>query len=268
MISLASQIPNDLFGAAFYLADKYASLFLYGIRNTLLIALTSTVIGIFFGLGIGIIKSIPILRDDPLWKKVIIKILKFFSSVYVEVFRGTPMMVQAVFFFYTFLKIFKMFPIMGSYKLTAGIVIVSINTGAYMAEIIRAGIQSLDEGQNEAARSIGMSNFQTMVYIILPQAIKNAFPAIGNEFVVNIKDTSVLNVIGVTELFFQTNTVAGTTYKFTEAFFVAAIIYLILTYTTTSILKIIERKMQMPISGGPSSSSMPILVTHYKGDKN
>ncbi len=268
MISLVSQIPNDLFGAAFYLADKYAPLFLYGIRNTLLIALTSTVIGIFLGLGIGIIKSIPILKDDPLWKKVIIKILKFFSGVYVEVFRGTPMMVQAMFIFYTFLKVFKMISLLGSYKLTAGIVIVSINTGAYMAEIIRAGIQSLDQGQNEAARSIGMNNFQTMVHIILPQAIKNAFPAIGNEFVVNIKDTSVLNVIGITELFFQTNTVAGTTYRFKEAFFVAAIIYLVLTYTTTTILKIIERKMHMPVSGGPSSSSMPIMVTHYRGDKN
>ena len=115
-----------------------------------------------------------------------------------------------------------MFPLLGSYKLTAGIVIVSINTGAYMAEIVRAGIQSLDKGQNEAARSIGMNNFQTMIYIILPQAIKNAFPAIGNEFVVNIKDTSVLNVVGITELFFQSMTVAGTTYAFRETFFISA----------------------------------------------
>ncbi len=268
MLFLSSQIPNDLFGAAVYLADKYASLFLFGIRNTLLIALTSTVIGIFLGLGVGILKSIPIVMDDPLWKKVLIKVVKFFSAVYVEVFRGTPMMVQAMFIYYAFLDTWRLFPLLGSYKLTAGIVIVSINTGAYMAEIIRAGIQSLDKGQNEAARSIGMNNFQTMVYIILPQAIKNAFPAIGNEFVVNIKDTSVLNVIGITELFFQANTVAGTTYKVTEAFFVAAIIYLILTYSTTTILKIIERKMDMPVSGGPSSTSTPILVTHYsKGSK-
>lgn len=177
------------------------------------------------------------------------------------------MMVQAVFIYYSFLKIFKMFPLMGSYKLTAGIVIVSINTGAYMAEIIRAGIQSLDKGQNEAARSIGMNNFQTMIYIILPQAIKNAFPAIGNEFVVNIKDTSVLNVVGITELFFQSMTVAGTTYAFQEAMFISAIIYLFLTYTTTSLLKIVEKRMHMPVSGGPSSTSTPIMVTHYKGGK-
>jgi putative lysine transport system permease protein len=136
-----------------------------------------------------------------------------------------------------------------------------------MAEIVRAGIQSLDKGQNEAARSIGMNNFQTMIYIILPQAIKNAFPAIGNEFVVNIKDTSVLNVVGITELFFQSMTVAGTTYAFRETFFISAIIYLFLTYTTTSILKVVEKRMNMPVSGGPSSSSMPIMVTHYKGGK-
>jgi putative lysine transport system permease protein len=131
-----------------------------------------------------------------------------------------------------------------------------------MAEIIRAGIQYLDKGQNEAARSIGMSNFQAMFYVILPQAIKNAFPAIGNEFVVNIKDTSVLNVIGTTELFFQANTVAGTTFRFTDTFFVAAILYFVLTYSTTRILAIIEKRMNVPVSGGPSSSSMPGLIAH------
>lgn len=264
MLTIISKMPNDFFGAAVYLANKYASLFLFGIRNTLLIALTSTVIGIFLGLGVGILKSIESAKDDPLWKKSLIRLVKILTGTYVEVFRGTPMMVQAVFIYYSFLNFFKMIPIMGSYRITAGIVIVSINTGAYMAEIIRAGIQSLDKGQNEAARSIGMSNFQTMFFIILPQAIKNAFPAIGNEFVVNIKDTSVLNVVGITELFFQSMTVAGTTYKFQEAFLISAIIYLFLTYTTTSILKVVERKMHMPVSGGPSSSSTPILVTHYK----
>jgi len=100
MITLASKIPNDLFGAAYYLADKYASLFLFGIRNTLIIALTATVIGIFLGLGVGILKSIQIIKDDPLWKKILIRIVKILTGIYVEVFRGTPMMVQAVFIYY------------------------------------------------------------------------------------------------------------------------------------------------------------------------
>ena len=259
---IASAIPNDLLGAAYYLAVKYAPLFLFGIRNTLIIALTATIIGLFMGLGVGLLKSIPILSDDPVWKKFLIKVVHFLSGAYVEIFRGTPMMVQSIFIYYTFLDFFKLIPLLGSYKLTAGIVIVSINTGAYMAEIIRAGIQSLDKGQNEAARSIGMSNFQAMFYVILPQAIKNAFPAIGNEFVVNIKDTSVLNVIGTTELYFQANTVAGTTFRFTDTFFVAAILYFILTYSTTRILAVIERRMNVPVSGGPSSSSTPGLIAH------
>ena len=262
MLFLASAIPNDLLGAAYYLAVKYAPLFLFGIRNTLIIALTATIIGLFMGLGVGLLKSIPILSDDPMWKKFLIKVVHFLSNTYVEIFRGTPMMVQSIFIYYTFLDFFKLIPLLGSYKLTAGIVIVSINTGAYMAEIIRAGIQSLDKGQNEAARSIGMSNFQAMFYVILPQAIKNAFPAIGNEFVVNIKDTSVLNVIGTTELFFQANTVAGTTFRFTDTFFVAAILYFVLTYSTTRILAVIERRMNVPVSGGPSSSSTPGLIAH------
>ncbi len=262
MLFLASAIPNDLLGAAYYLAVKYAPLFLFGIRNTLIIALTATIIGLFMGLGVGLLKSIPILSDDPMWKKFFIKVVHFLSGAYVEIFRGTPMMVQSIFIYYTFLDFFKLIPLLGSYKLTAGIVIVSINTGAYMAEIIRAGIQSLDKGQNEAARSIGMSNFQAMFYVILPQAIKNAFPAIGNEFVVNIKDTSVLNVIGTTELFFQANTVAGTTFRFTDTFFVAAILYFVLTYSTTRILAVIERRMNVPVSGGPSSSSTPGLIAH------
>jgi putative lysine transport system permease protein len=262
MTLLTSTIPNDFFGAAYYLTLKYAPLFLFGIRNTLIIALTATVIGLFLGLGVGLLKSIPIIPDDPWWKRWSIRCIRFLSSVYVEVFRGTPMMVQAIFLYYLWLNFFKLFPLLGSYRLTAGIVIVSINTGAYMAEIIRAGIQSLDKGQNEAARSIGMSNFQAMFYIILPQAIKNAFPAIGNEFVVNIKDTSVLNVIGATELFFQSSTVAGNTYRFSETFFVAALIYLVLTFSTTRVLAVIERRMNVPVSGGPSSSSMPTLLAH------
>ncbi|MBN2851088.1 MAG: amino acid ABC transporter permease, partial [Erysipelotrichaceae bacterium] len=175
--------------------------------------------------------------------------------------RGTPMIVQAMFLFYALRPVFHWT------KLVAGIFVVSVNTGAYMAEIVRAGIQSLDKGQNEAARSIGMNNFQTMRHVVLPQAIRNAFPAIGNEFVVNIKDTSVLNVIGVTELYFQTTSVAGITYRVQDTFLVSAIIYLILTYSTTMILKIIERKMNMPVQNGPSSTSTAFLVFGNKREE-
>ena len=112
-----------------------------------------------------------------------------------------------------------------------------------MAEIVRSGIQSVDKGQSEAARSIGMNNIQTMIYIILPQAIKNSFPSIGNEFVINIKDSSVLNVIAVTELFYQAKSVAGSLYAFVPTYFVVALIYLCLTFPTTRILNYLENRM-------------------------
>ena len=127
--------------------------------------------------------------------------------------------------------------------IVAGIVIISINTGAYMAEIVRSGIQAVDKGQTEGARSVGMTHLQTMFYIIIPQAIRNSFPSIINEFIVNIKDSSVLNVIAVNDLYFQGSSVAGSVFKYTETFFVVAMIYLCLTYPTSKILGYIEKRM-------------------------
>lgn len=149
------------------------------------------------------------------------------------------MMVQAMFLYHA------LRPILGWSSLTAGIVIISVNTGAYMAEIIRSGIQSVDKGQLEAARSVGMTAFQSMMYIILPQAIKNAFPSIGNEFIVNIKDSSMLNVIGVIEVFFQSKSVAGSVMLYSETFFITCLIYLVLTTITAQILGWIEKKMNV-----------------------
>jgi putative lysine transport system permease protein len=128
----------------------------------------------------------------------------------------------------------------------AAITVISVNTGAYMAEIVRSGIQAVDPGQTEAARSLGMSNAQTMFTVVLPQAIRNAFPAIGNEFIVNIKDSSVLMIISITELMFQAKSIAGSTFHFTETYFIEAMIYLILTTVTSLILNAIEKHMNRP----------------------
>jgi putative lysine transport system permease protein len=253
-VHLISALPSDLLGGALSIFKKYGPLFWSGTKTTLLVALTGTVIGLIIGLGVGILRSLPDSKLDNRFKRYFYKLIKILCGIYVEVFRGTPMIVQAMFLY------FALKPVFHWTKLIAGIFVVSINTGAYMAEIMRGGIQSLDKGQNEAARSIGMSYFQTMRHIVLPQAIRNAFPAIGNEFVVNIKDTSVLNVIGVTELFFQSTSVAGITYRWPDVMLVTALIYLVLTFTTTSILRVIERKMNMPVSSGPSSSSTTLLL--------
>lgn len=156
------------------------------------------------------------------------------------------MIVQAAFFWYG-LGLF-------GDAMLCGLFVVSVNTAAYIAEILRGGISSVDTGQMEAARSLGLSYVQTMRYVILPQAIKNAMPAIGNEFVINIKDTSVLSIIGIFELFNQTRRIAGMHYRQLEAYFVVALIYLFLTYTVTHLLQKIEKRLDMPVKELTSSN--------------
>ena len=221
-----------------FILEKYGALFLHGTGNTLVVALTGTIIGFILGLLVAILRTIPVQTKDFWLKKVGIKGLSFVLGIYIEVFRGTPMIVQAMVIYYGSMKAgFRMS------VLFAAIFIVSINTGAYMAEIIRGGIISVDKGQKEAAHAIGMTHWQSMIYVVLPQAVRNIMPSIGNEFVVNIKDSSVLNVIAVNELFFMSKSAAGTYLRYFEVFFITACIYLILTFTVTQILRFLEKKM-------------------------
>ena len=217
---------------------KYKGFFLQGIGYTMLIALAGTLIGLVIGLITGIIRTIPKSKNP--FVRVLLKIVTVIISIYVEVFRGTPMMVQSmvIFWGYAFMNNGETLPL-----IPAGIFIVSINTGAYMAEIVRGGIISIDKGQFEGAYSIGMSHWQTMMCVVVPQTMRNILPAISNEFVINIKDTSVLNVIGVTELYFFTAKISKMTWSIFETYVVACVIYFILTFTITRILKFIERKI-------------------------
>lgn len=217
-------------------------MFLYGAGITLLIALTGTIIGFFIGLIIGVVRTIPLDHNTGTLARISYKIVNFLLLCYIEVFRGTPMMVQAMVVFYGAAMVagIHMSP------LGAGIFIVSINTGAYMAEIVRGGIISVDRGQFEAAHSIGMTHWQTMINIVLPQAVRNILPATSNEFVINIKDTSVLSVISVSELFFIGKSAAGTSYRFFEVFFIICVIYFVMTFTVTRILRYIEIKIDGP----------------------
>lgn len=240
LLSLA--VERNFFQWIIYFITKYWSMFLEGTGNTLLISISGTVFGFIIGLAIGVIRTIPESHRDSLIKKIARKIFTFFLVAYIEVFRGTPMMVQAMVIFYGI-------PIITGIHLPvifAGIFIISINTGAYLAEIVRGGILSIDKGQFEAAQTLGMTHTQTMLSIVLPQAIRNIMPALGNEFVINIKDSSVLNVISVSELFFVSLGVAGSSYRFFEVFTVTCIIYFICTFTVTRILRFIEKKLDGP----------------------
>lgn len=225
------------FGRAYEIFIENWSLFSYGIQNTLLFAIVGTVVGLILGLITGALRAIPEDSMDSLPVKILKKLARWIVGFYVWFFRGTPMMVQALFFFYL------LRPILGWTGFSAGLIIISVNTGAYMAEIIRGGIQSIDAGQSEAAKSLGMTTFQTMVSIIFPQAIKNTFPTIGNQLIVNIKDSCMLNAIQVTELYFQSSSVAGSNMKFAEVYFLEMVMYLALTTIATLILNAVERKI-------------------------
>ncbi|MBE6108218.1 MAG: amino acid ABC transporter permease [Erysipelotrichaceae bacterium] len=230
---------------------KYWPSILLGIRTTLLIALLGTFLGLGLGLVVGGLKAIQLDKNASKALKITKKIYDAISTIYIEVFRGTPMMVQAVFLYYLLRPVFNWSPTV------AAVFVISVNTGAYMSEIIRSGIQAVDKGQTEAARSLGMSSMQTMMLVVLPQAIRNAFPAIGNEFIVNIKDSSVLMVLSVTELMFQMKSIAGSNFKFVETYFVTACIYLSLTLITSYLLRLVEKKLNNTTHSYPASVTVP-----------
>ena len=257
-------MPSTFFGWVGFLAKQYGPLFLRGTANTLLIAVTGTILGFLIGLLVAIARTIQLGPKASAWKRVPVKILHAVLGVYIEVVRGTPMIVQAMVIYYGALQYLGL----DMPRLVAAIFIVSINTGAYMAEIIRGGIISIDKGQTEAAHSIGLTHWQTMVSVVLPQAIRNIMPSIGNEFVVNIKDSSVLNVISVTELFFQAKSATGAYFRYFETYFIIALIYLTLTFSITRILRLIEKKMDGPenyVIHGSQSDSHAAIAVHEEG---
>ena len=208
-------------------------LFWYGTKITIILALVGTIAGLIIGLLFGAIRATTIDIKD---KKIIVlikKALKIISEIYIWFFRGTPMLVQAMFFYHGLRPFFQW------NALTAGIMIISINTGAYMAEIVRSGIQSVDRGQSEGALSLGMTRVQTMKYIILPQAIRNSFPAIGNQFIINIKDSSMLNVIGVVDYFsnLAEKVLLDPTMSYSATFLITCLVYFVLNLNCDNFIK-------------------------------
>ncbi len=175
--------------------SKYKVMYWAGIWNTLKLAFLATLIGCFIGLLCGVLNTIPYTKKDPLPKRFLLKLLRIIIRIYVEVFRGTPMVLQSVFIYYG-LPYFSNNALRFDNIFAAALLIVAINTGAYMAESVRGGIISIDPGQTEGAKAIGMTHFQTMVNVIMPQALRNIMPQIGNNYIINVKDTSVMFIIG------------------------------------------------------------------------
>lgn len=238
---------------------KYYPNLLRGVGYTMLIALTGTVAGLLIGLATGVLRTTPLSKNG--FVRVLQKILNAVIAVYVEIFRGTPMMVQAmvIYWGYAFATGGSTLPLIPS-----GIIIVSINTGAYMAEIVRGGIISIDKGQFEGASSIGMSHWQAMLHVILPQVLRNILPSVSNEFVINIKDTSVLNVIGVTELYYFAGIIKRQSFQTFQTYLVVCVIYFILTFTVTRLLRFAESRLDgdenYTVFGSQSDSAAEIHI--------
>ena len=221
---------------------NYSGMYLGGVKNTLILALVATLIGCIIGLICGILNTIPYSNHDSWLKRFVLKAIRVIVRIYVEVFRGTPMVLQAVFIFYG-LPYFTDNAMRFESVWAAAILIVSINTGAYMAESVRGGIISIDPGQAEGAKAIGMTHVQTMLHVILPQALRNIMPQIGNNFIINVKDTSVMFIISFTEFFAFHRYITGVNNMYFPSAAIEMIGYLIMTLIASFLLRLLEKKM-------------------------
>ena len=210
--------------------SKYYMLFLIGAKNTILIAFFVVIFGVIIGVVLALMK----ISNN--------KLFNILASIYIEFIRGTPVLVQLFIVFFGLPK----FPgILGDHmEYIAGIIALSINSGAYVAEIIRAGIQAVDKGQMEAARSLGIPRGMAMKFVIIPQAFKNILPALGNEFITVIKESSIVSIIGINELMYNTETVQSSSFRPFEPLIVVAVMYFIMTFTLSKVLGKVERGMR------------------------
>lgn len=224
----------------FSFLSKYWSYYLVGMKNTVLLALATVIIG-------GVIGTMLVLGRISAKKP-----LRFLSAAYVEFIRGTPLLVQLFIIYYglpalgiTFYDNEAAAAVIGIglSEFIPGVIALGLNSGAYVCEIFRSGIQSIDAGQTEAARSLGLSHRQTLQYIIFPQAFKTALPTLGNEFVAIIKESSIVSVIGIADLMYKANVVRGNTFLPFEPLLIAALCYFLLTYPLSRLLARIEKGM-------------------------
>lgn len=199
-----------------------------GLYYTLLISVVGLLIGFVLGAFVGLAR---ISR---------FKILYWIATVYIEVIRGTPVLVQAIWIYFAL-------PLIIQYTLpsvTAGIIVIALNSGAYIAEIVRGAVQSIEKGQMEAGRSLGMSHHTTMYHVIWPQAFRRMIPPLGNQFIISIKDTSLLSVILVPELIFQGRLIAANHFNAVEIYTTVALFYLAITLTLSGVLRILEKRLE------------------------
>ncbi|MGL6106412.1 amino acid ABC transporter permease [Romboutsia sp.] len=219
----------------FSFLTNYYSVFIEGTKFTILVSAIALIFGCIIGMLVCLLKISTS------------KILRGIATVYIEILRGTPILVQIYILYFGLPQIGINFP--GMFGFTSAFITgafgLSINSSAYVAEILRGGIQSVDKGQMEASRSLGLSYLSTMVHIIVPQGIKNALPSLANEFIALVKESAIISIVGVQEIMFSSNTVRIATYKAMEPYIVAAIIYFVLTFTLSKLVGLLENKLAL-----------------------
>ena len=218
----------------------YGGTFIYGLGITLLITLFSLLFSTILGLALGYLNSVP--RNKKSNHYLTIRILQWISREYIDLFRGTPLIVQAMFFY------FGVLPMIGQGKMNiilVGVIVITLNAAAYLAEIFRGGIQAIDNGQMEASRSLGLSFNKSMIKVVLPQAIKNMIPAILNQFIISLKDTSILTVIGTPDLMNKGDIARQTNYKSFETMIIIALMYYVIIKVLSITFNKIEEKLKV-----------------------
>ncbi len=249
-------MPSGFFAGVIYLFVNYWGVFLAGVLTTLSISLSGTICGFLLGLALARMRLLPLGRPHRTHLRIISRIIDYLARIYIQVFRGTPMIVQATVIYYGVLALFGYWS-----AFIAGIVVVSLNTAAYMAEIIRGSVQAIDKGQYEAGLALGLTYGQVLRHIVFPQALRHAIPAFGNELIVNIKDTAVLSVIAVSDLFFSSKFIITNNFRPFEVYFIISIIYLFLTLSTSAVLRQIERGLHVKRNFSiPSSQTVPEVI--------
>ncbi len=261
-VSRMDSNPSPFFQAMVYMFLNSKSLFLTGLWTTLRLAFFGTIFGFLLAVILVFLRIQTPGRRDRDHVKFLKILCSRFALLYATVIRGTPMMLQACIIYYagfglftdhTSLSVTQINTIWSFY--IAGLTTVSLNSAAYLSEVLRGGVESIDAGQTEAARSLGMSAWKTMMKVVFPQALKNSIPAIGNEMIINIKDSSVLNVIGVVELMYAASSVAGIYYKYLPNYVSAALIYLVMTCCISALLNTLSRRLSLNAYRGIPSSN-------------
>ncbi|MDY4040874.1 MAG: amino acid ABC transporter permease [Collinsella sp.] len=257
----AESNPSDFLFSLIYMTSRSGDLFLHGIGITIALATFGTIIAFFLALLFVFLRvqQFDLIDNDAV--RFLKTVGRGFAKVYSTVVRGTPMMVQGALIFYAGYGVLLGFGLDTTQAneiwsaFTAGLVTISLNSTAYMMEVLRGGIESIDPGQAEAARSLGLSQWQAMRKVVFPQGVKNAIPALTNELIINIKDSSVLSIIGVFDLMYATTTVAGMYYRQMEVYCVAMVVYLVLTLVAGRLLEALGRKLGAEAAGPVPSSN-------------